>query len=333
MMLRDATPQEIDEVLGQTHALWSDGLDLSSYRDFISTLIASEWARQDPGNYRFLALVDAPQGTVLSAMKLYRFRARLDDEMISVGGIGAVFTPPDRRRRGHAAEMIERAHTVMRERGDQISLLYSEIGAAYYAKLGYRAMPAHAVRIPVPAAGRSSAGAAAGGLKRMHRDELDRVVRLREREDAGAGFALVRDRVYWKYLLARASYPTVWLGRERWESRLVTAGERGYLWSLFGQTHEGSGAKLLEFGEAEPGAALPALLDECFEECRRRGAAAIDTWLPPAQAARDARLGVSHAAAPESPPAVPMWFPLDPVAGADMQRHESAALLHLTDLF
>jgi GNAT acetyltransferase-like protein len=335
MMLRDATSSEIDAILGQTHALWSDGLDLSSYRDYIHTMMASAWAAQGARNYRFLVLVDSQGGEPLCAMKLYRFNVRLDDETIPAGGVGAVFTPHALRRRGLAAEMIRRAHAIMAERGDLVSLLFSEIGAAYYAKLGYRGMSLNAARLAVPPAGPAGATGTAGAvrLRRMHRNDLDVAIRLREKEDAPAAFAIVRDRDYWKYLLARASYPTLSLARENWESRLMLACDQSYLWSLFGHTHEGSAAKLFEFAEAEPGTVLVTLLDDFFEECRRRRAAVADTWLPPASAARDPRLAPPGGARLEPPPIVPMWFPLDPQAGADMQRHADDARLHLTDLF
>jgi len=340
MELRDATPGEIEGVLERTHALWSDGLGMSEYQDFIRTLMASEWAAgggpigpasTDGGarNYRFLVLVDGPEGKVLAGVKLYRFAARLDEEVIPVGGIGAVFTPPELRRHGYAAEMIARTHTIMAERGDGLSLLFSEIGEAYYRKLGYRTMEPHTVRLAVPPVGPPPPR----GLTRMHRTGLDTVIRLREREDAGAAFALVRDLPYWKHLLARASYPTLSLGREKWESRLMVAGSGGYLWSMFGPAHEGAAAKLLEFGESQPGSALRALLDEFFEECRRRGIEEVDAWLPPALAARDPRLSGAGARPLSPPPVVPMWLPLDRQAEADMTRHAGSALLHLTDVF
>lgn len=332
MKLRDATTSEIEGVLEQTHALWSDGLDPASYLDYIRTLMASEWAGQGERNYRFLVLVDDAGEQWVAGLKLYRFTARLDDELIPVGGIGAVFTPPAQRRSGYAAAMIGKTHDLMARRGDQISLLFSEIGAEYYARLGYRGLDPGATRIQVASSSAGGAGAPIG-LKRMHRNDLDDVIRLREREDAGAGFALVRDRALWKYMLARASYPTLHLGRERWESRLMTDPGRGYLWSMFGDSHEGASAKLLEFGEAEPGCSLPGLLDDFFAECRRRGVAEFDAWLTPSHAARDPRLAGHSATRLTPPPVVPMWRPIDRVAGADLERHAASALFHLTDVF
>lgn len=329
MNLRDATPDEIAKVLSHTHALWSDGLEMDAYREFIATLMASEWATAGERNYRFLVLVDDDSAEIAAALKLYRFGARLDGRLIRVGGIGAVFTPPQSRRKGYAADLIGRTHTIMKSRGDALSLLYSEIGARYYAGLGYRQLPAHSVKLEVPLK-----GAAGAGASQMHRNDLEHVMRIRELEDRAAPFALVRDGANWKYLLARASYPTLHLGRDRWEKRLMLMNDHsGYMWSHFGEDHMGAGARLLEFGEVEPGRALPALLDDFFEQCRRRGVAEVESWISPALAARDERLSGSLMTRVEPPPVVPMWFPLEDEAAAMMQQHEQAAVLHLTDVF
>lgn len=329
MNLRDAGPDEIAEVLSHTHALWADGLEMDAYADFIATLMASEWAKAGERNYRFLVLTDDVAGDVAAAVKLYRFAARLEGRLIHVGGIGAVFTLPHARRRGYAADLIGRAHAIMKERGDALSLLHSEIGARYYAGLGYRQLPAHAVRIKVPAG-----GPPASGMRAMHRNDLGHVMRIRERDDGAAPFALVRDAANWKYLLARASYPTLHLGRERWEKRVMLMDDHsGYMWSHFGEDHMGAGARLLEFGEVEPGAALPALLDDFFEECRRRGVGEVESWMSPSLAGREERLAGPLLTRVEPPPVVPMWFPLDDAAAAVMSGIEARAVLHLTDVF
>lgn len=170
----------------------------------------------------------------------------------------------------------------------------------------------------------------------MSKADRDLVIRLREHEDAAAGFALVRDRDRWGHLLARASMPTLWLGPERSESRLLLAGEAGYLWGWFGR--EGGAARgeararMLEFGEVEPRAALPVLLDDLFEECRRRQVAEVEAWLTPAEGARDPRLRAAARRA-EPPRVVPMCFPLEARAGAELDRHASCPALRLADSF
>ncbi|MFQ5700705.1 MAG: GNAT family N-acetyltransferase [Acidobacteriota bacterium] len=328
MILRDASPQERDEVLEQTHALWSDGLDLAAYREYVRTMMESSWAKA--GNLRFLVLVRRADQRVLAAVKLYRLRACLNEMPVMVGGVGAVFTLPSERGHGHAAEMISRAHKIMAERGDLISLLYSEIGAVYYARMGYQEMDPHPVSLRVPE--QPPAGPSAPPVRRMHRTDLEQVMQIRKTDDGPAMFRLCRDSDYWKYLLARASFPTASLGRNRWESRLMLAGRDGYLWSLFTEGPEGPAARLLEFGEVRPGAALPALLDELFEQCRSRGIRSIDAWLSSGKAARDRRLADLITPVP-SAGVVPMWFPLEEQAAALMRRDAPTGALHMADRF
>ena len=325
MLLRDATPAERDDCLEWTHGLWADGLDLPSYRDTIATVMSGDWARD--GGYRFLVLVDEPEGRPVGCMKLYRFRALLDGEGIAVGGIGAVFTPPENRGRGIASAMLARAHAIMKERGDAVSLLFSEIGAALYARSGYRELPAHHVRIEVPAGGEQHPG-----VTRMGREAIEAVAAIRDAEDRQAGFTLLRDPAYWRFILSRASYPTLHLGPGAWESRVTMARRDGYLWSQFGGAHDGGQARILEFGETEPGVALPELLDEFFAECRKRRIGTAEAWMTASRLERDGRL--ASLASPVRPPSVvTMWLPLDSRRAEALKARERSVAFHLTDLF
>lgn len=328
MKLSNGTPAEISAVLERTHALWADGLDSAAYQEYIRTLMASDWAREGEGNYRFLVLREDAGGPPCGGMKLYRFDARLDGEPVSCGGVGAVFVFPEVRRRGLATRMLEEAHRIMRARGDALSLLFSEIGAGYYARRGYRELPRRDVAISVP-----EAGAEPPAVSRMHRSEVGIPMRLREIEDEKAPFALRRSAAGWKFLLARASFPTLALGRERWESRLMLAGRAGYLWALFGEAHDAGGAKLLELGEECPGAAAGSLLDDLFAECRRRGVASIEAWLTADAAARDPRLAGPLVTRDARAGAIPMWRALDPAVAPRLEAIASSTVFHLTDLF
>ncbi len=325
MILRDGNAAEIDGVLEQTAGIWAEGLDPGAYAEWVRTLLASAWATD--GNFRFLVLED-DSGRIVSSMKLYRLAARLEGAPISVGGVGAVFTMPDQRGKGHAATMISQAHRIMSDRGDAFSLLYSDIGATYYARMGYREIDPHPVSVSVPAE-----GPAPQGVTRMHRSDVETIQRLRQMEDDGSALAILRDVTYWKHLLARWSFPTLHRGADRWDSRVLLAGRSGYLWWVFSSTGpDDHRARLMEFAEEKPGAALPALMDAFFEECRQRGVRECDAWMSPAQAARDPRLADLVTPMP-SASSVPMWFSLDEQAAAAMKRGASASLLCLGDAF
>ncbi len=340
MILRDATPSQRDEVLGQTHALWADGLDPNAYVDLVATLMSGDWARA--GGYRFLILCATEGGQPAAALKLYRFQVRLEGALLPAGGVGAVFTPPAARGRGHASLALRLAHDLMRARGDLLSLLFSEIGAAFYARLGYAEAPLAAGRLLVPppprpesagpVVGPGPATEGGGAVRRFSRADLPLVQRLRERADAAAPLSLARDHDYLGYLLARASYPTLYLGRRMWESRVTLAGDRGYLWALLTGEGESGEARLLELAEEAPGAAAPRLLDELLAECRRRGMSRVACWTTDAAGAEDPRLreGLEEV----SPAAVvPMWLALRDDVRDALERSAVRAAFHAADLF
>ena len=52
-------------------------------------------------------------------------------------GIGAVFTRPEWRGRGHASALIERMLDDARRQGALMAGLFSEIGEPFYERLGY----------------------------------------------------------------------------------------------------------------------------------------------------------------------------------------------------
>jgi len=311
MILQDATSADLDEVLAATHPLWGDGLDERSYKEYVATLMGSAWGRR---GYRFLAYRAQAGGPIVAAMKLYRLAARLGGRSVSVGGVGAVFTMPQARRQGHAAAMLGQAHELMRRRGDALSLLFSEIGPDYYAELGYRKLPCRAVMLKVP-----EAPLPVTGVERMRKAEIPRLSELRACEDHKQPVVLERDGDYWQYQMARHSMPTLWLGPQRWESRITMRGGEGYLWVLFREDASGMRARILEHAEVSPGAALPALLGEHFAECARRGISRVE----------------ASAGDGESAPAgaIPMWRVLDDSMEAAARAAEPAVRFHLTDVF
>lgn len=326
MILRDATQKEMMAVLGHTAPVWSEGLPLPDYSEWVQTLHDSVWGKA--GNMRFLVLADEQSNEVVAGMKLYRLSARLERSPVNIGGIGAVFTFTPHRGRGHAGTMISAAHKIMVERGDAFSLLYSDIGATYYARLGYQEVDPRPVSLKVP-----EKGSEPKGVNRMHRADIDLLLRLRQMEDERTPFAILRNTDYFRFLLARWSYPTSHHGPERWESRVMLAGSEGYMWALFMHTgNEPGKARLMEFAEATPGAALPRLLDDLFAECRRRDVKQLDAWMPGTRVARDRRLAELITPA-LSASAVPMWFPLDEESAAAMKRCASGILLDLGDAF
>src|SRR5438094_709219 len=120
------------EILAATYDIWNEGLDRNSYARYYAAQRGTSWGRQ---HLRRTALVR--DGAVLASAKEYRFDAVLDGRPIQVLGIGAVFTQPAHRGRGHARELLVRILDRAASDGVDVALLFSEIDPDYYARLGF----------------------------------------------------------------------------------------------------------------------------------------------------------------------------------------------------
>lgn len=143
MKLVPAEGAILDQILDESHDIWSDGLSRPAYGRYNAAQMRTPWGSR---HLRRFALVDG-DGRVLSSAKRYDFRARLDDQDVSVVGIGAVFTPHEMRGRGHARQMVEQIINEAAVGGAQLALLFSEIDKRFYEALGFVAVPRHELLI------------------------------------------------------------------------------------------------------------------------------------------------------------------------------------------
>ena len=126
----------LQQVLDHSHPVWHDGLSRAAYGRYYAAQLATPWCR---GHLQRLALVD--RGEVRASAKLYTFDAVLDAVPVRIAGIGALFTAPSHRARGHARALVERLLERAAADGAELALLFSIIGADYYARLGFEAIP------------------------------------------------------------------------------------------------------------------------------------------------------------------------------------------------
>jgi predicted GNAT family acetyltransferase len=280
--LRLARREEIGEILRESHGLWGAGLTYPAYLDMWLELMETPWAE-----HRFRYMVWAEDdGTVLSSLKLYRPVVRLYDRAGSAAVIGAVFTPRALRGNGHAADMIRAVLAEVREAGDPLAMLFSDIGTRYYEAFGFRALPAEDV------AGRLDRTASPPGgwdLRPMTPDDLPAVIRAHDDACATRPVAMLRDREHWEF---------------RYRVAVSHGRFAGYLVSL-----EGEGALTVrEVGApgADPGA-LSAILRLGGREALRCGLTKVHGWLP-----RDAAEWVPEWRLAHRPRrnAIPMLLPL-----------------------
>jgi GNAT superfamily N-acetyltransferase len=144
----------LDQVLSASYDIWNDGLTRQAYARWWSAQLATPWGSS---HLRRTALVEG--GVVLASAKEYRFDATLDRRAMRVVGVGAVFTQPEHRGQRAAATLIEQLLDRAAREGADLALLFSEIGADYYARLGFTMLPTFDVDLRVTESTRHGAPA------------------------------------------------------------------------------------------------------------------------------------------------------------------------------
>ena len=141
MKLAPAEGTILDQILEETHEIWSDGLSRAAYARYNGAQLLTPWGAR---HLRRIALLDDRE-RVLSSAKRYDLRATLNGEASDIIGLGAVFTPARMRGRGYARELIERILVEAAREGTRLAILFSEIDPAFYEAMGFMAVPRHEV--------------------------------------------------------------------------------------------------------------------------------------------------------------------------------------------
>ena len=135
----------VQEAIRQTHSIWGGGLSIDDRMERQLQRLA------DCGTelYHLSGITDS-DGRLVSSLKRYYFDISIDGEIVHAVGLGGIFTHPDYRRNGLAANMIE---DILRESREELgcgaSVLYSDIDPSYYNKLGFRQVTALSWDVPV----------------------------------------------------------------------------------------------------------------------------------------------------------------------------------------
>jgi GNAT superfamily N-acetyltransferase len=182
-------------ILDHTFPIWNEGLSRDAYAQWNEAQLRTEWGRARL--HRF-ALLDESGGLLASA-KRYRFDVRVHGRVGAMCGIGAVFTPPDRRGRGYASRLIELLLAQEQRDGVLMATLFSEIGTAFYERLGFAPVPIDEVSLVVTRKGGAPAMLVRAGDDR----DLATIAAMHDTRSSGARFALQRDRALVQYGLSK----------------------------------------------------------------------------------------------------------------------------------
>jgi len=225
-VLRDLTGEERAAYFRGIQPIWGGGLSEDRFQLFQRRLADAPEARE---RYRLLGWF--VKGTLTAAMKAYDLRATCAARPLRVLGVGAVFTPPELRRRGHAATMLRAVMDEYASRGGQAAVLFSDIGVRYYERLGFRALESRECTVgaaELPRLPGSSRPALAGDEPLM--------TRLFAASRGDRTFALARDGWTLRFQLRRL--------RELARARGTGEPE----WGLIAEGRSGEGAAMLRLG-------------------------------------------------------------------------------------
>lgn len=263
----------LERIFDLTHPIWHEGLSRRAYGQWNHAQTRLPWARDHLT--RIAAVDDA--GHPLASLKRYRFQVREGTFV----GIGAVFTPPDLRQRGHARALIEHVLDDERRQGAVMAGLFSEIGTEYYGRLGFTAVPLDEVTVRVRLKGGTPAMLVRSGDDR----DLPALAELHGISSAPAGFALRRDAPLLQFALARKrlfaglSQP----GTRQVEFFVTEEGSTAVAYVVLTQNQYGW--TLEECGDRDPaGARLGAMLQVLAAREPSRQLPLIRAWWPRALA-------------------------------------------------
>ena len=174
----------LDQVFDETWTLWHDGLARPAYASYNDAQLRTRWGA---AHLARIGLVE--DGELLASAKRYYLTLSIDNARVPALGIGAVFTPPERRGRGHAPALIERLCDDARKQGCRAALLFSEIGTTYYERLGFTVIPHATSDIVV----RSRDGAPAVLVRAGEEADSAHVAEMMARRVEGYRFGIVHD--------------------------------------------------------------------------------------------------------------------------------------------
>ena len=193
--VKNAGPGSLGVLIDLWHRTWYAQVPPEAHHAYRMRLFTSPWARK---NLQVLVLEE--NGAPLSGMMALTLSVRLDGRVLKVAGVAAVVTAPEQRGRGLAARLLAIAHRRFQDSGHHAALLFSDIGTAYYAKLGYVPWPTTRYTLRAPAValprGHSVRPAVPGDLPAMRA--------LQERFQEPYALALEKSVPYWRHQLLRA---------------------------------------------------------------------------------------------------------------------------------
>ena len=257
-----ANDAERAAAFGNVYECWGDERPIDEY---------VAWRMQSVQHARATWYVGTVDGVVATSLGAYPIVLRAAEKSWPGYAIGAVHTPPEFRRRGYAATLLDWGLQQQLAGGAQFGLLYSDIKPEYYGGMGYRLCDSHyAWAVPRPGDHASS-----GRLEQFDPAEMaDGLAELYVAAQSSRSIWIERDSVYWDWVRGR------YVGHN-------------WFWWIDGGADHPSGYIQLKSTETEsrvfdwgvlPGADERAFWETVLQWAANQGVARIGGWLPSSDA-------------------------------------------------
>ena len=269
-----ATGEILRQIYDETWQIWSDGLEPGNYQKYNRAQMSTAWGQSHLDR---VALVDGD--VLLASAKRYRLTLRLGGELVDTVGIGAVFTPPGARGKGHAAELIEMLIQAGAQEGAGCALLFSEIEPAFYARLGFEPIPIAEAEVVLRVQPREGAPAVLmrGGDDR----DIDNIASMHEARASRYHFSLHRPADYVRYAISKRRLLAAFGAPQLREVEYFITEEGANAVAYVVVTRGPEGHVLEEWGDRDPtGARVGAMLQVMAARTPAEGPLRLRTWLP-----------------------------------------------------
>ena len=170
---------------------------------WISREFFARYFQHDPTYRDDLCFVACDGDRIVSTLQVFTKHVRVNGTVLTVGGIGNVYTDPPYRQRGLAPALLQRAIAAMERSGFDVSLLFAT-RLELYGALGWRSHVRHLSFIE--AGGGTQSGRYTLAPFEPSQD-LTAVMTLYARQCDSMNGTTVRDRAYWNGQLQYAGNP------------------------------------------------------------------------------------------------------------------------------
>jgi predicted N-acetyltransferase YhbS len=190
-----APDEYVRDVLPLTRRLWAGARTFEEYAAEFRTRATSAW-----GKRRFRTVGLRLDGGLVASCKRYGRVLRCGERTYEAAGIGAVFTPEELRGRGYATALIAAFLDAERAAGTDLAYLFSDVHPAFYARIGFVALPSRTITLRADALGSERIEAVALGDA-----DAAAIRRVFAALDARRPFAFARTPLDWEWQRLRAA--------------------------------------------------------------------------------------------------------------------------------